>query len=113
MSKRQLPADRRSRIWQGFAASLLLTPLFFSGFFGLQISSKGGGASLYRGGSCRPLLGRQAPVAGDLSPKQRATGSLAAGPACSPPLPAILQIPPCRPLNGRPGDFFAIFLNRM
>src|SRR5438128_10407468 len=70
MSKRQLPVDRRSRIRQGFAASLLLTPLFFSGFFWLQMSSKGGGASLYRG----------AQSVGDrsLTPKQRAIGPLGA-----------------------------------
>src|SRR6266542_1795217 len=37
MSERQLPADRRSRIQQGFAASLLLTPLLFFWIFWLQM----------------------------------------------------------------------------
>ena len=49
-----IPADHKCVIWQGFAASLLLTPLFFSGFlvefFG---SNEEGtrGKTLYRGGT--------------------------------------------------------------
>src|SRR5438105_1361015 len=92
MSERQLPTDRRSRFQQGFAASLLRTPLLFSGIWWLQMSPQGG--SLYRGGRSpvawvtgpgRLIRGRQ----GGRSPEQWATG-------------------PCRPpfVKFRP-DFFA------
>ena len=88
-----LPSDHKCAIRQGFAASLLLTPLFFSEFFveflgsneeGMGVECLYRGASpgrpkegatgplsrLWarptgrpRGGACRPLGGRQAPLA--------------------------------------------------
>src|SRR5438128_11623990 len=72
MSESQLPEDCRSRIQQGFAASLLLTSLLF--FWILLVSNEppGVGEGLYRGG-------------GGLPPNQLAAGGLppnhlAAGP---------------------------------
>src|SRR5438128_12339545 len=91
MSESQLPEDCRSRIQQGFAASLLLTSLLF--FWILLVSNEPprGGEGLYRGwGACRPSSWRQVP----LSPNQ-----LAAGPRP----PVILQIDPCRQVLGRQG----------
>src|SRR5438132_973922 len=72
MSERQLPEDYRSRIQQGFAASLLLTFLLFSGFWWLQMSLQEVADALYRGwgglslkhlaaGPCRPITWRQVP----------------------------------------------------
>src|SRR6266540_2156622 len=60
MSERQLPADRRSRIQQGFAASLLLTPLLFFWIFLLQMSPWRGEA--YTGGAVARWSGDQPPV---------------------------------------------------
>ena len=68
-----LPADHKCAIRQGFATSLLLTPLFFSRFLVefLGSNEKGMGVEgLYRGaspgrpgvGPCRPWEGRQAPL---------------------------------------------------
>src|SRR6266542_2276664 len=54
MSKSQLPEDCRSRIQQGFAASLLLTSLLF--FWILLVSNEPprGGEGLYRGWAAGP-----------------------------------------------------------
>src|SRR6266540_545172 len=72
--ERQLPKDRRSRIQQGFAASLFLPLFLFSGNFWLQITFRGeqthfiGGPGACRPATgrqdpCRPMVGRQGPVA--------------------------------------------------
>src|SRR6266540_7111486 len=62
MSESQLPADRTSRIRQGFTASLLLTSLLFFWILVVANEPKGVGEALYRGGgACRQLAGRQAP----------------------------------------------------
>src|SRR6266508_4278650 len=62
--ERQLPKDRRPRIQQGFAASLFLPLSLFSGNFWLQMTFLGGANTFYRGqGACRPVAGRQGPVA--------------------------------------------------
>ena len=89
MSKRQLPADHRSRIRQGFAASLLFTT-FFSGFFWLQMSSKGRGQAYIEGGPVAQSEGDR---------PDWAIGPLGAG-AVNSPL-AILQKQPCCPFIGR------------
>jgi len=109
MSESQLPEDYRSRIQQGFAASLLLTSLLF---FWILVASneppRGGG------GLTNQL------AAGCLPPKQLAAGS--------PPTPvsnfpvAILHLAPCRqvlgrqapcrPSSWRQGGIFAKFSNR-
>ena len=61
-----LPADHKCAIRQGFVVSLLLTPLFFSGFLVEFLGSNEEGMwvkALYRaGGPCRPRGGRSAPL---------------------------------------------------
>src|SRR5437762_11409494 len=66
MSKSQLPEDCRSRIQQGFAASLLLTSLLF--FWILLVSNeppRGGGPAAQavggRGPAAQPVGGRSPP----------------------------------------------------
>src|SRR6266508_759043 len=83
--ERQLPADRRSTIQQGFTASLLLTPLFFSGFFGANEASKGWFLLIQRAGAGRSIRGRPIP--------RRAALQIFA---------VFLQIGPCHPSNGLP-----------
>src|SRR6185312_3896830 len=59
-----LPTDHKCAIRQDFAASLLLTPLFFSGFLVEFLASNEEemrGEALYRGGTLSPGRGRQAP----------------------------------------------------
>ena len=82
MSESQLPEDCRSRIQQGFTASLLLTSLLFSGFWWLQMSLQGVGEALYRaGGPVAQALGDRGLFAklrggGDLPPTGWAAGPL-------------------------------------
>src|SRR6266508_1826525 len=69
MSESQLPEDCRSRIQQGFAASLLLTSLLF--FWILLVSNeppRGGGAYIEAGGpAAQPVGGRSPPPPGNFA----------------------------------------------
>src|SRR5947207_2033103 len=85
MSERQLPADRRSRNQQGFAASLLLTPLLFFWIF-LAANEGLEGGRLNRGGG---------------SPVARATGPRSTG-DCPPVAQPGGDRWADRPSNGRP-----------
>src|SRR5213080_1665408 len=75
MSESQLPEDCRSRIQQGFAASLLLTSLLF---FWILVASneppRGGGGLIWGLGGLSP----KHLAAGPLSPNQLAAGPLPA-----------------------------------
>src|SRR5438105_4109331 len=63
MSERQLPADHRSTIRQSFAASLLLTSLFFFWNFLVANEPSRGAFCLYRGeGAVANCLGDRPPV---------------------------------------------------
>ena len=68
-----LPADHKCAIRQGFAASLLLTSLFFLNFwwnFLAQMSRECGLGAYIEGGPCRPGGGATpvAPCLGDRGP---------------------------------------------
>src|SRR6266508_1295845 len=106
MSESQLPEDCRSRIQQGFAASLLLTSLLF--FWILLVSNeppRGGGGLIYG--------------VGGLSPKHLATGPPARLSNFSvvflhlaPCRQVLGRQAPCRPSSWRQGGIFAKFSNR-
>src|SRR5438105_4919172 len=86
MSERQLPADHRSTIRQGFAASLLLTSLlFFWNFLAVNELSRGA-FFLYRGGLSPTALVTGPPVAksvGDRGPIVKEVGDRPLqGPLC-------------------------------
>ena len=90
---------------------------FFSEFLGSN--HKGNGGIRRRRGPCRPLNGRQAPVApgvGDrpLSPVGGATGShlFFSSPGTSLQIwREKITLWACRPMGGRPGYIFEIFQN--
>src|SRR5438128_10261649 len=96
MSESQLPEDCRSRIQQGFAASLLLTSLLF--FWILLASNeppRGGRGFIWGLGGLSP----KHLAAGPLSPNQLATGVL-------PPSAWATGPPPAR-LSNFPRGYFA------
>src|SRR6185503_9908199 len=104
-----LPSDHKCAIRQGFAAFLLLTPLFFFldfwWNFRAQMRREGEGWGFYKGGDPgRPGGGGDGPPG--------AGGGGGDRPPCCDCGPAQRRSPvgratgPCRPPNGRQGLFF-------